>query len=122
MTALPTKDVEPLKILHGLNGTLEVYRNRLVIRRKWGLSRLPFTEQERVIYPHQVAEIECFEGRFLINGSLRITLKEGDQHTLWFAFDRNHACDAREVRELIEDFISKHTPYPPFEQDTAREK
>lgn len=111
MTTLPKTDVQPLKVLSGLNGQLEVYPDRLVIRRKWG-AFLPFTAQERTIYPHQIADINCFEGRFLINGSLRITLKEGDQHTLWFAFNQQHACEAREVRKLIEDFISRDEPYP----------
>lgn len=113
MTALPKTDVQPLKVLSGLNGQLEVYPDRLVIRRKWGFYRLPFAEEEKTIYPNQIASIDCFEGRFLINGSLRITLKEGDQHTLWFAFNQKHACEAREVRKLIEDFVSKNAAYPP---------
>jgi hypothetical protein len=115
MTTATKTDAQPLKVLSGLNGQLEVYPDRLVIRRKWGLSRLPFAEQEKTIYPHQIADINCFEGRFLINGSLRITLKEGNQHTLWFAFNQKHACEAREVRKLIDDFISKNAPHPPHE-------
>jgi hypothetical protein len=113
MAARPKTDVEPLKVLSGLNGQLEVYPDRLVIRRKWG-PLLPFAEQEKIIYAHEIADINCFEGRFLINGSLRIALKEGDQHTLWFAFSQKQACQAREVKKLIEDFISKNQAYPSY--------
>lgn len=113
MSTLPQTDVQPLKVLRGLNGQLEVYPDRLVIRRKWGLSNLTLVEQEKVIYPQQIASIQCFEGRFQMYGTLRITLKEGGEHTLWFAFDQKQACRAREVKKLIEDFVGKNEPYAP---------
>ncbi len=109
-------DSKPLKVLRGINGQLEVYPDRLVIHRKWGLSNLGLYRQEKTIYPHQIEHIHCFEGRFLVNGSLRIVLKEGEEHTLYVPFNWQCARQAREVRDMIEDMISKNEPYPPFER------
>jgi hypothetical protein len=114
MTTLSETGVLPLKVLSGLNGQLEVYPDRLVIHRNWAYARQSFAKEE-TIYANQIAGIDCFEGRFLMNGSLRITLKEGGQHTLWFAFNQEHACEAREVRKLIEEFVSGNEPYPQHE-------
>jgi len=109
-------DSQPLKILRGINGQLEVYPDRLVLRRKWGLSNLGLFQQDKTIYPHQIEDIRCYEGRFLVNGSLRIILKEGNEHTIYVAFSQQCGRLAREVRDLIEDMISRNEPYPPFER------
>ena len=67
----------PQEILEGINGTLELYRDRIVIWKHGMLSRftLHFSGDSRTIYLHEIKHIHFESGRYFGNGTIEFVLE-----------------------------------------------
>lgn len=100
-----TKEAQPLKVLAGVNNQLEVYPDKLVIRRKGFFFGLFGGDQ--VIPIREVSTVRLFESRFLIDGCLQIVIVGSSQPIVNLSFKCSHHREAQEVCDLIEDLIRK---------------
>lgn len=96
---------QPLKILNGVSGRVELYPNKVIIKGKAG---------NRIIYTNQIAAVQIKNGSFLRNGYIRFTLSE-DAESLdhldtiqgenAVTFTRKYNTLAEEIKEAIEEDI-----------------
>lgn len=75
----------PQETLDGINGTLALYKDRIVIWKHGLLSRftLHFTGDSRTIYLHEIRHIHFESGRYFGNGTIEFAL-DNDKVVLVF--------------------------------------
>ena len=69
---------EPIKILKGVNGQLELYSDKVIIKRKGLLAKMTqgFTKGDKTLYLNQITAIQVKKGG-LLNGYIQFTLPGG---------------------------------------------
>lgn len=69
--------------LNGVNGQLEVYRNRVVIKRKGAISKLTqgFFKGDKEILLSRISAIQVKLGTMLTNGYIQLSLSGGNEDT-----------------------------------------
>ncbi|EKO1912189.1 SHOCT domain-containing protein [Clostridium botulinum] len=69
--------------LKGVNGQLELYEDKVIIKRKGILAKLSqgFTKGDKTIYLRQIAGIDLKPGGNLVNGYIQFTLPGGNEKT-----------------------------------------
>ena len=106
------------KTLKGVNGQLEVYDDKVIIRRSGIMSKLTqgFLVGEKTVYLHQITSIKVKKAGFLTNGFIQFTLagnlefKKGlmgqthDENTVMFRNEANNLV--QEIKQYIESRIS----------------
>ncbi|CAK7002269.1 DUF4429 domain-containing protein [Tissierella sp.] len=67
--------------LKGVNGQLELYNDKVIIRRKGALAKLTqgFTKGDKTIYLRQITGIDFKLGGNLVNGYIQFTLPGGNE-------------------------------------------
>lgn len=70
-----------LEVLNGVNGQLELYDDKVVIKRKGALAKMTqgFTKGDKTIYIRQITGIQMKLGGNLVNGYIQITLPGGNE-------------------------------------------
>jgi hypothetical protein len=113
---------EPIEALEGVNGDLELYADRVVIRKSGLIAKLTqsFEGNERTIYFHQISGIHFFEGQFLINGYIQLLIDHDPQKTITFVFPRQRYALALRIKERLEDAISRYGVYPHLQRRLRR--
>ena len=66
---------------HGVNGQLELYADKIIIKRKGVLSKLTqgFTKGDKTIYIKQISGIDFKLGGNVVNGFIQFTLPGGNE-------------------------------------------
>lgn len=72
-----------IMILNGVNGQLEVYSNKVVIRRKGFLAKMTqgFNKGDKEIYLNQISGIQVKNGGNITNGYIQFSLAGGVEYT-----------------------------------------
>lgn len=105
---------KPIKELKGVNGQLEMYDDKVVIRRKGGIAKLTqgFFKGDKTIYFNQITAIQIKKGGNFINGYIQFTLGGGvesksgiikateDENTVMYRKKDNDLVE--EIKEFIE--------------------
>lgn len=101
--------------LKGVNGQLELYEDKVIIKRKGALAKLThgFTKGEKSIYIRQITGIDFKPGGNLVNGYIQFTVPGGnekvrgafeaaqDENSIMFRKKDNDV--ARQIKEKIEE-------------------
>lgn len=113
---------EPLKVLKGVNGQVELYTDKVIIKRKGALAKMTqgFFQGDKTIYLHQITGIKIKRAGLLTNGFIQFVLagnietKRGlmkqtqDENTVMFgrgfsSVDPNELVE--EIKETIENTL-----------------
>lgn len=106
---------KPLKTLNGVNGQIELYPDKVIIRRKGFMAKMTqgFLQGDKTIYISQITGIKVKRGGFVTNGYIQFVLggnlefksgifqKTGDENTVLFKSQNND--DVEEIKEIIEE-------------------
>lgn len=110
---------EPIKLLKGVNGQLEVYSSKIVIKRKGILSKMTqgFFKGDKSIYIKQITAVQVKNGGILTNGYIQFTIGGGIESTKAILaatrdensviFKKKHNDLVREIQSYIEKQMEK---------------
>jgi hypothetical protein len=98
----------PLNTLRGSNSRLELYADRLVIKRSGWLNT--FFGDEQTIDLADLADVRVFESRFYTRGYLQFIFTDGKTDGLVFAAKEYRA--ALDMKAAIEDALAKRQLCP----------
>ena len=110
---------EPLYYFNGKNGQLEVYPDKVIIKRKGFMSKMTqgFFAGEKSIYIKQITGIKVKRGGLLTNGFIQfilagnIEVRKGlvkethDENTIFFAKKDNEVID--KIKLAVEELMTK---------------
>ncbi len=110
---------EIVKELKGVNGQLEVYPDKIIIKRKGFLAKTSqgFFKGDKTIYLNQISGIQIKPGASLTNGYIQFTLPGGreskkglseatrDENTILFTKKNNELVSS--IKAYIEEMLSK---------------
>jgi len=70
-----------LEVLEGVNGQVELYDDKVIIKRKGALAKITqgFTKGDKTIYLRQVTGIQLKLGGNLVNGYIQFTVPGGNE-------------------------------------------
>jgi len=116
---------KPVKLLKGVNGQIEVFPDRVVIKRKGALAKLTqgFFKGDKTIYVRQITGIQVKRGGLATNGYIQFSLGGGLESTkgiLDATQDENTVMFKRKHNKLVEEikaYIEQAMSQPP--QPTA---
>jgi len=108
---------EILATLNGVNGQLQVYKDKVTITRKGLLSKLTqgFFSGERSIYIKQITSIRFKQANWALNGFIQFTIpgtleyrkslvnQAKDENTI--VFNTRSKDDAMRVKDVVESLI-----------------
>ncbi len=109
---------EPLYELKGVNGQLELYNDKVIIKRKGAVAKMTqgFFKGDKTIYINQITGIQLKPGTAFTNGYIQFTVSGGieskkglfdatqDENTVMFAKRDNEL--ANKIKGKIEELIS----------------
>ncbi len=112
---------EIVKELKGVNGQLEVYPDKIIIKRKGFLAKTSqgFFKGDKTIYLNQISGIQIKPGTSLTNGYIQFTLPGGreskkglseatqDENTILFTKKNNDIVSS--IKDYIEEMLSKRS-------------
>ena len=92
--------------LNGVNGQLELYEDKIVIKRKGALSKLTqgFFKGDKSIYLSQISGIQVKPGSWATNGYIQFTLSGSNENTRGIfdaTKDENSVIFAKKHNELV---------------------
>ena len=98
--------------LNGVNGQLELYPNKVVIKRKGALAKMTqgFFKGDKEIYIKQISGIQVKMGTGLTNGYIQFTLSGGNESTkglLKATQDENTVMFSKKENETVEQIKFK---------------
>ncbi len=103
---------ELLYELKGINGQLELYEDKIIIKRKGALSKMTqgFFKGDKTIYINQITGIQVKPGTLWTNGYIQITVPggiESKKGLLDAIHDENSVVFTGENNELVNQIKSK---------------
>lgn len=98
--------------LKGVNGQLELYEDKVIIKRKGALSKLTqgFFKGDKTIYLSQISSIQIKPGSMLTNGYIQFTLSGGNESTKGIfdaTKDENAVMFAKKDNDLVNSIKAK---------------
>lgn len=98
--------------LNGVNGQIELYQDKIVIKRKGFISKLTqgFTKGEKSIYLNQISGIQLKPGGMITNGYIQFTISGGKESTKGLAKatqDENTVMFAKKENGAVEKLKSE---------------
>jgi len=93
--------------LNGVNGQIELYHDKVIIKRKGFISKMTqgFTKGDKSIYLSQISGIQVKRGTFATNGYIQFSLSGGKESTggiMKATQDENTVMFAKKNNELVE--------------------
>lgn len=117
--------MEPIYYLKGVNGQLELYNDKIVIKRKGALAKMTqgFFKGDKTLYLRQITGIQVKKGGMLTNGYIQFTVPGGvenrkgltdatkDENTVMFNKKDNDLVDKIKIKieELQNDNLNNGT-------------
>ncbi len=108
-----TTILQPLRTAKGIFHDLELYPDKLVIKRTDVVSRL--FNPEQVILLKDIVAVYLSPAQFLVSGWMQVTIMGHDHRQVRFAFRNNEEHNLRAIRETIEDLKSRQEVVPILE-------
>lgn len=105
---------QPLKVLEGINSRLELYSDRVIIRRTDTLSQLlpQFFGEDKIILFDQIENVRLHTSRFLAAAWINLFIAAGPKNSTGLACRSKHLKLAHEIKEMLEDFKSRQEVVP----------
>ena len=105
---------QPLKVLPGGNGTLELYPDRLIIRKRGLLSRFGrgISGDCKAVYLRDITGVTFNPGKFQYAGSGCVQFMTSDDSVI-MVYDRRHD----DIAHDIVDYIASQTGVKPLTND-----
>lgn len=91
---------QPAQTLTGLNCEVELYSDRLVIRRNDLFSRL--LRGDLTVYPGEIAAVHIYECRFEQHGQLRLDLTDRSRDAIVLKYPCQQHMAAAAIKEAVE--------------------
>jgi hypothetical protein len=104
------QEVKPLETARGMFLELELYPDRLVIKRTDVLSRLFSPEQ--VISLNDIVAIYLCPARFMVKGWMQMAIMGHNHQHVRLSFPLSEEHHLRAIRETIEDLKSRREVMP----------
>lgn len=103
---------QPILELNGVNGQLELFEDRIIIKRKGALSKLTqgFFKGDKTVYLNQMSGIQVKLGSLFINGYIQIILlgsQESKRGILDATKDENTVVFNQKDNELVSNIRKK---------------
>jgi hypothetical protein len=121
----------PVIILHGVNGQVELFNNKIIIKRAGVMAKLyqGFFKGEKTLYIDQISGIQIKRGSIFVYGYIQFVLK-GSQENKGGLFDSTHDENtvmfqetnnkiAIEIRERIEELRKLNSRSPILHQSLS---
>jgi hypothetical protein len=104
--------MEPLYILNGTDGQLELYEDKIIIKRKGMLSKMTqgFFKGDKTIYLKQISGIQLKLSGNFVSGYIQFTIPGGNENTkgIWSATkDENTVFFTKKNNELAQKIKAK---------------
>ncbi|WP_426450686.1 DUF4429 domain-containing protein [Paenibacillus sp. S-38] len=104
--------MEPIFRLDGVNGQLELYSDKVIIKRKGVLAKMTqgFFKGDKSIYLKQISGIQIKPGSSLTNGYIQFTVSGGNESTkgiMKATQDENTVMFAKKYNELVDKIKAK---------------
>ena len=97
---------QPIKVLRGINGNLDLYQDRLVLRKSGFFSRLMhnFRGEEKTVDLDAVTGIRFQPDHYRLfsSGSIRVLNNGG---TLFIAYNRRYTHRAEMIVKYVQDWL-----------------
>lgn len=92
--------------LQGVNGQIELYQDKVIIKRKGAISKLSqgFFKGDKTIYLTQISSIQVKPGSMITNGYIQFSLSGGNESTKGImnaTKDENTVMFSRKDNELV---------------------
>lgn len=101
--ATGTAPTQPTRTLTGIHNDLELYPDRLVLRRKDVFSTL--FRGDRTIYLHEIAAVHLYECRFESLGKLRFDLHDRTRDPIVVEFRCGQHIAAADIKAAVETAV-----------------
>lgn len=108
------QEFKPLKTAKGIFHELELYPDRLVVRRTDMLSRLFSPEQ--VIPLKDIVAIYLCPTQFMVSGWMRMAIMGHNHQQVGLSFPLSEEHNLRVIRETIEDLKSREEVVPALKE------
>jgi hypothetical protein len=108
-TAMSNENAQPLRVLEGINSRLELYTDRVIIRRTATMSQLLpqiFGADKTILYD-QIDSVRLYTSRFLTAGWIQFLIFGGPNDATSLVCSSKHFKLAHEIKEMIEDSKSR---------------
>jgi hypothetical protein len=92
--------------LRALGGNLELYPDRVTVRNTGILSRF-FGQMARTVAIRDISEVILYEGSVLLNGFLRLSVKEAAGKPIILIYPRKHNQVALAIKKALEDELDR---------------
>jgi hypothetical protein len=101
----------PIKVLKGINGDMELYNNRVSLRKTGWLSWLlsPFSGTTKTLRLHEITNVHYAPRAIFQNGFIKLTARDGAN--ILFIYRHRAEPQALEMAEKIEDLASRTHVY-----------
>jgi uncharacterized membrane-anchored protein len=105
----------PLKTLNALSMVLELFADRIVIRRTDSLTNfLPdMFEGVRTVDLNDIAAVYLHESRYIYSRWLMMFLQLTNHRHITLLYSRADQSQAQTIKNVIDAVISKRQPFPP---------
>lgn len=108
------QEVRPLKTAKGIFHELELYPDRLVVRRTDMLSRL--FNPEKVIPLKDIVAIYLCPAQFMVSGWMQMAIMGHNHQHVGISFPMSEEHKLRAMRETIEDLRSREEVVPALKE------
>jgi hypothetical protein len=107
-------DIQPLKTLNGANVVVELFADRLIIRRTDTLTTLlpDMFEKARTIDLNDIAAVYLHESKYIYSQWLMMYLQLTNHKHIVLLYSRKEYPQAQAVKNMIDDVISRREPSP----------
>jgi hypothetical protein len=110
------KDAEPLKVLEGVTNTLELYPDRITVRRKDAIGKLlpSLFGGDVTIFLRDITDVRVYSSRLLARSWIQVVVIAKNGESIGFACKSNQYQCAHAIKDMIEDLRSREQVAPHF--------
>jgi hypothetical protein len=108
------KAAEPLKVLEGVTNTLELYPDRITVKRKDAISKLlpSLFGGDVTIFLRDISDVRVYSSRLLVRSWIQVVIIGKDNQSVGFACKSNQYQCAHTIKDMIEDLRSREQVVP----------
>jgi len=105
---------QPLKTFTGADKVLELYPDRLIVRRTDAMAKIlpSMYVDTQTIDLKDIREVYLLDSKYAYSRWLMFVLHFVDHKHLTILYDRKNFSQAQDIKKAIDDFISKREPFP----------
>lgn len=107
-------DTAPLAVLDGVTGQVELYVDRVVIRKKGWFARLVqhFPGKETTLYFHEIKDVNYHGGEFMVEGFIKFVINRQEEQPIIVIYSSKLTPQAAKIKAELDDRISRYRLFP----------